>query len=114
MDRSGSPAAGCRFEPPKCLRRTRGFVWSASVARGLLVGFDLCASVLGAMRWKLKGLIPVVQAAGPDVARSVIAHCVGGRRTPFVEVLQDAERVVDRRESKVHPDNHIVRLVDGV
>jgi Family of unknown function (DUF6544) len=79
------------FRATEVLAPHRGFVWSASVARGLLVGFDQYASVLGAMRWKVKGLIPVVQADGPDVARSVIAHCVGGRQTPFVEVLQDAE-----------------------
>jgi hypothetical protein len=62
------------FRAAEVLAPHRGFVWSASVARGLLVGSDQYASGLGAMRWKLVGLIQVVQAEGPDVARSSAAR----------------------------------------
>ena len=62
------------FRATEVLAPHRGFVWSASVAGGLFAGSDQYASGLGAMRWKILGLIPVVQAEGPDVSHSAAAR----------------------------------------
>lgn len=50
----------------------RGFIWQASVKMmGLPIrGSDRLVDGYGAMRWKLLGLIPVMTAQGPDIARS--------------------------------------------
>lgn len=45
-----------------------GFVWA--VRAGLISGYDRYVGGKGEMRWKLLGLVPVLQAAGPDVSRS--------------------------------------------
>ena len=49
----------------------RGFIWQASVKMmGLPIrGSDRLVDGYGAMRWKLLGLIPVMTAQGPDIAR---------------------------------------------
>jgi hypothetical protein len=62
------------FRATEVLAPHRGFIWSASVAGGLFVGSDQYAAGLGAMRWKFLGLIPVVQAEGPDVSHSSAAR----------------------------------------
>ena len=62
------------FRATEVLAPQRGFVWSARVSGGLFAGSDQYDSGLGAMRWKILGLIPVVQADGPDVSRSAAAR----------------------------------------
>jgi hypothetical protein len=49
-----------------------GFIWRARTWGGLMRirGFDLYAGGAGRMEWRLFGLLPVVQAEGPDVTRS--------------------------------------------
>ena len=48
-----------------------GFVWKASAGRLLWIGGeDRYLDGEGAMRWKLWGLIPVVNAAGPNITRA--------------------------------------------
>ncbi len=50
---------------------TGGFVWKASVGRLLrIVGEDRYLDREGAMQWKLWGLIPVVNASGPNITRA--------------------------------------------
>jgi hypothetical protein len=49
-----------------------GFLWSATVRQnGMPIhGFDGLVNGMGAMRWKLFGLISVLSASGPDITRS--------------------------------------------
>jgi hypothetical protein len=53
-----------------------GFRWDAHVKlRGLPVtGFDRLRDGAAEMRWKLLGVIPMVQAGGPDVTRSALGR----------------------------------------
>lgn len=65
-----------RFEAEEIIRRDRGLIWRAVVhVHGLPVrGFDRLVDGRARMHWRLLGLVPLVRAAGPDVARSA-----GGR-----------------------------------
>ena len=77
LEMHGSIKIGGRWLPfraTEVLAPQRGFVWSARVSGGLFAGSDQYDSGLGAMRWKILGLIPVVQADGPDVSRSAAAR----------------------------------------
>lgn len=60
------------FRASQWLDPTCGFVWRASVRVGPMVirGADTLWGGAGEMRWRLLGLIPVVNATGPDVSRS--------------------------------------------
>ncbi len=60
------------FAAEQAIVWNRGFIWSATVRiNGLPVkGFDRLIDGDGAMRWKLLGLVPVMTASGPDIARS--------------------------------------------
>jgi hypothetical protein len=58
----------------------RGFIWQASVKMmGLLPirGSDRLVDGQGSMRWRLLGLIPVMTADGPDIARSAAGRVAG-------------------------------------
>ncbi|WP_035985304.1 DUF6920 family protein [Leptolyngbya sp. KIOST-1] len=61
-----------RFTGEEVIRWQRGMIWRATTwMQGLpIVGSDRLVDGEGAMRWKLLGLLPVVQARGEDVARS--------------------------------------------
>lgn len=61
-----------RFEAEQVLRWDRGFVWRASVRKGVttIVGSDRWLDGEGAMRWKLLGVVPLLKAGGPDITRS--------------------------------------------
>ncbi|NCA84146.1 MAG: hypothetical protein EOM83_01070 [Clostridia bacterium] len=50
----------------------KGFLWEATVRMGILPikGFDYFDKNIGAMQWKLFGVIPVTKADGADVSRS--------------------------------------------
>ncbi len=77
LEMHGSIKIGGRWLPfraTEVVAPQRGFVWSARVSGGLFAGSDQYDSGLGAMRWKILGLIPVVQADGPDVSRSAAAR----------------------------------------
>jgi hypothetical protein len=50
--------------------------WAARVA-GVVGGFDRYVDGHGELQWKLLGLMPVVQAQGPDVARSAVGRAAG-------------------------------------
>lgn len=54
-------------------------IWQATVwVNGLpIVGWDRFIDGKGAMQWKLLGLLPVVQADGKDITRSVIGRMQG-------------------------------------
>lgn len=60
------------FTAEQVIVQDRNFIWSATVRmNGLPIrGFDRLVDGDGAMRWKLLGLIPVMTASGPDIARS--------------------------------------------
>ena len=62
----------CRFEADQVIRSDRGMIWRATVRwhRLPIRGFDRVVDGVGAMQWKLLGVIPVVTASGPDVTRS--------------------------------------------
>jgi TusA-related sulfurtransferase len=57
------------FRAEQTLNPHRGFQWTARAA-GVIAGFDRYAGGQGQMRWKLLGLLPLMQADGPDVSRS--------------------------------------------
>ena len=60
------------FKAEEVIRWDRGMIWRATVRMmGVPVhGSDRLVDGVGAQRWKLLGLIPVMTADGPDVARS--------------------------------------------
>jgi hypothetical protein len=60
------------FRAEEVLRRDRGLFWRSVVRmRGLPVrGFDRLVDGQAHMRWRLLGLVPLLTATGPDVARS--------------------------------------------
>jgi len=60
------------FSAEEVIRWDRGMVWRATVRlHGIVIrGGDSFMDGSGAMRWKLLGLLPVVNASGPDITRS--------------------------------------------
>ena len=62
------------FRADELLAPMHGYVWPASMMAGLLRGSDRYANGEAAMEWKLLGLVPVLRASGPDVARSAIGR----------------------------------------
>jgi hypothetical protein len=65
------------FHAEELLAPLHGYHWPATVARGLLRGYDVCGDGAASMSWKLFGLVPVVRASGPDVTRSAIGRAAG-------------------------------------
>jgi hypothetical protein len=63
------------FTATEVLDPHNGFEWRAHVARRLIVGSDHYAHGHAEMHWKLLGLVPIVHADGPDVARSSAGRC---------------------------------------
>jgi hypothetical protein len=61
-----------RFVAEEVLVQGRGMIWRAKVRMGLfgVRGFDRFVDGVGAMQWKLGGVVSVVRADGPDVTRS--------------------------------------------
>lgn len=57
----------------------KGFVWKAAIGRGWfqMVGADYYVNKSGRMRFSLGGLIPLVNAHSPDIARSSIGRLAG-------------------------------------
>ncbi len=60
------------FRGEQVIRPDRGFVWNATVPMyGMPIrGFDRLVDGAGAMRWRQRGLIPIMTASGPDITRS--------------------------------------------
>jgi hypothetical protein len=60
------------FEADQILAPPGGYLWAATARFGRLpvTGFDRLSADSGEMRWKLMGLVPVVNATGADVTRS--------------------------------------------
>jgi hypothetical protein len=60
------------FKAEQVIVRGRGMIWRASVRMlGMTIrGFDRLVDGEGAMRWNALGVIPVMRASGPDIARS--------------------------------------------
>ena len=65
------------FTGVEVLDPRRGFRWLARLARGLISGSDRYTAGAAAMDWRLLGIIPIVRARGPDVARSSAARAGG-------------------------------------
>lgn len=63
------------FTAAQALAPHRGFVWRARVRGGLFSGADRYVDGLGAMDFRLLGLVPVMRASGPDVSRSAAGRC---------------------------------------
>lgn len=63
------------FTARQLLAPGHGFVWNASVGRLVrFQGGDTYWQGRGSLQFRLAGVIPVVRAAGPDVARSAIGR----------------------------------------
>lgn len=58
------------FTSREILHREMGFVWRASTAGMPVRGYDRYVDGAGEMRWRLFGLVPVVQAQDENVTRS--------------------------------------------
>lgn len=71
--------AWIEFTATQVLRWDRGFVWRASTRMfGLPIsGFDRLVDGEAEMRWKLLGVVPVVTASGPEIARSAAGRLHG-------------------------------------
>jgi hypothetical protein len=61
------------FRAHEVLAPRTGFVWAARVA-GVVIGSDHYVDGQGALEWKLLGMIRVMHASGPDVARSAASR----------------------------------------
>jgi len=77
--RLGPQAPWLPFEARQILSPHRGFVWRATVGRGLrtFVGGDQYAEGRGAVRFWLWGALPVVRAGGGSSARDVARSAIG-------------------------------------
>lgn len=64
------------FRAREVLAPRAGFVWAARVG-GVVVGSDHYADGRGGLDWKLLGLVRVMHASGPDVARSAAGRGAG-------------------------------------
>jgi hypothetical protein len=64
------------FRAEQVLAPHHGFYWAARVAR-LISGFDRYLDGHGELQWRLLGLVPVMHAQGPDVARSAVGRVAG-------------------------------------
>lgn len=62
------------FRARQVIDADRGFRWQASVAGGLIRGYDQFDAGQGATRFTLLGLIPLVDAGGPDITRSALGR----------------------------------------
>ncbi|MEC4894868.1 MAG: DUF6544 family protein [Oscillatoria sp. PMC 1051.18] len=64
------------FTAEQVISRSRGTIWSATVSmNGLPIrGSDRIVDGVGAMQWKLWGLIPVMQASGLEIAKSTFGR----------------------------------------
>jgi hypothetical protein len=65
------------MEAKQIISAPKGFIWKAAINRGLFQGADYYANKSGRMRFSLWGLIPVVNAQSPDIARSAIGRFAG-------------------------------------
>jgi len=65
------------FSATEILDPCRGFVWSARVAGGVIAGSDRYLAGAGRTEWKVLGLVPLMRAGGPDVARSAVGRAAG-------------------------------------
>lgn len=67
------------FTARQVLVWNRGMIWSADVRMyGLPVrGFDRLVDGNGSMRWALFGILPLITASGPDIARSAAGRFAG-------------------------------------
>lgn len=74
--RTGRDAPWMNLRADQLLVRDRGFVWKARVTRGplLMTGADHYLDGDSRMRIAAFGLVPVVNASGPDIARSASAR----------------------------------------
>jgi hypothetical protein len=64
------------FRSTELLAPHHGFLWRARVG-GLVTGSDHYLDGEGGLDWRLGGVVPVMQAEGPDVARSAAGRAAG-------------------------------------
>ncbi len=79
------------FTADEILEPREGFLWRARVARGLISGSDRYLDGLGAMRWKVLGVLPLMRNSGPDLARSAAGRAGGEAIWLPTAVLPDGE-----------------------
>ncbi|PSN20571.1 hypothetical protein C7271_01435 [filamentous cyanobacterium CCP5] len=67
------------FRAEEVISWGQGMIWQATTwVKGIpLSGWDRLVNGEGGMRWKLLGLLPVVQEEGPNVTRSAIGRMLG-------------------------------------
>jgi hypothetical protein len=69
------------FRARQALNPHRGFLWTAR-AGGVITGSDRYLDGIGAMDWKVAGLITVARGHGPDISRSAAGR--GGAEAVWV------------------------------
>ena len=64
------------FHATQVISWARGFVWHAhTLVKGLPVsGSDVEIDGRGAMKWRILGIVPVMEASGPEITRSAIGR----------------------------------------
>jgi hypothetical protein len=67
------------FTAEQVIRTDGGMLWKARIRmHGLpITGFDSVTGGEGKMQWKLLGLLPLVNASGPEITRSAIGRIQG-------------------------------------
>jgi len=106
------------FRSRQLLAPRMGTVWEARVAC-LITGSDRYVAGVGAMDWRLLGLIPVMRAEGPDVSRSAAARAAGesiwvpGAVAPGTGTVWTADGA-DRIGADVETDGHAVRVEHSI
>jgi hypothetical protein len=75
------------FTATQVIAPPRGYIWAANarVFGVPIVGYDRLSAGVGEMRWRVLDLVPVVNVAGPDIARSA-----AGRLASEIAVLPTA------------------------
>lgn len=105
------------FRSRQLLAPRLGTVWAARVG-GVLAGSDRYVAGVGAMDWRLFGLVPVLHAGGPDVTRSVAGRAAGEAiwvpsavlPGPGVEWTEHGEEITGTFDVDGHPHtvHHLV------
>ena|SRR5689334_7697316 len=88
-----------KFSAEQIIRWGRGMIWRATVRmHGISIrGGDSFVDGQGAMHWKLFGIVPVINASGPDITRSAAGRV-------------NIESIWLPRTSKVHSDRYFLVL----
>jgi hypothetical protein len=93
------------FTAEQVITLREGMVWSATVTMAgipLFEGFDRLVHGAGEMRWKLFGVVPFIQAHGPDITRSSVGRLMA--ESVWLPSLLSTENVSWTAQEPTHPE----------